>query len=76
MLRRAKIGDVKRSVQAEHADEGDRGEMETFGDHLGADEDVGFMGAELFEEGFVAVFLFCRVFVHPEGPDFGKHSVE
>ena len=57
---RAEIGDAERGVGIEDADEGDGGKMKSFGDHLGADEHIGFVGAELFEEIFVAVF-FCVV---------------
>lgn len=42
----AEIGDVEAEVRIEDADEGDIGEVESLGNHLGADEDVDFMGFE------------------------------
>lgn len=42
----AEVGEAEIGVGGEHAGEGDVGEMVAFGDHLGADEDLGAAGAE------------------------------
>ena len=72
----AEIGNVESGVGIEHADEGDRRKMKSFGNHLRADEDVGFMGAKLFEEIFVAGFFRGGVSVHAERADGGEEGVE
>lgn len=50
--------------------------MEAFGDHLGADEDVGFAGAELSEKAIVGPFVAGGVSIHTKGSDFGEDGVE
>src|SRR5689334_19767816 len=50
--------------------------MKTLCDHLRADEHVCFVGSELHKQLFVAVFLFCGVFVHAQCANSWKKSVE
>jgi len=45
----AEVGGVEGEVGIEDADEGDVGEVEALGDHLGAEEDIDFLGAEVAE---------------------------
>lgn len=63
----AEVGDVEADVGVEDTDEGDVGEVEAFGDHLGADEDVDFFRFE-GEQG-VAEGVF---FAHDVGIDAGE----
>ena len=42
----AEVGGVQANVRVENADQGDIGEMQTLGDHLGADEDVDLVRLE------------------------------
>lgn len=65
----AEVGEVEGEVGIENADEGDVGEVEAFGDHLGADEEVDFLGAEVAQG--VAELVFA---VHDVGVDAGDAS--
>lgn len=42
----AEVGHLESDIGIDDSDEGDPGEVEAFGDHLGADEDVDFTGAK------------------------------
>lgn len=64
----AEVGGVEREVGVEDADEGDVGEVESFGDHLSAEEDVDFFGAEVAEG--VAEGVFSSSGVGVEAGDF------
>lgn len=50
--------------------------MESFGDHLGADKDVGFASTKLFEHFVVASLVFGCVGIKAEGAHFGEDGVE
>lgn len=50
--------------------------MEPFGDHLCADEDIGFARAKLFEEAIVTSFVSRGVGVHAQSTDVGKDRVK
>lgn len=76
LLGGAEVGDAERGVCVEDADKRNGGEMKSLCDHLRADEDVGFVSAELFEEVFMAIFLRGGVAVHPESADFREDGVE
>ena len=45
----AEIGNVQAEVCVEHTNEGDIGEVQAFGDHLGADDDVDFALAKFLQ---------------------------
>ena len=70
------VGDAERAVGGEDTDEGDIGEVEAFGNHLGAEEDVGLFGAEGGEEFVVAVAAGGGVGVHPDDAGGGEDGVE
>jgi hypothetical protein len=65
----AEVGGVEGEVGVEDADEGDVGEVESFGDHLGAEENVDLFGAEVAEG--VAEGVFSAGGVGVEAGDFG-----
>jgi len=67
-LARAEVGGIEGEVGIEDADEGDVGEVEPFGDHLGAEEDVDLFGAEVAEG--VAEGVFSAGGVGVEAGDF------
>ena len=72
----AEVGNVEGEVGVEDAGEGDVGEIEAFGDHLGAEEDVdlaGFEGAECFADG---TFLSGGVGVESGEAGFGEDLSE
>jgi hypothetical protein len=46
---------AKRVIGEDYADEGDVRKVEAFGDHLGADEDIGFVVDELMEFGLMVI---------------------
>lgn len=76
LLWRPEIGDAQGGVSIENADERHRWEMKSLGNHLRADQDICFMGAELFEKIFVAIFLLCGVSVHAQCSDLRKDCME
>lgn len=53
----AEVGSVKGEVGIEDADEGDIGKVEPFGDHLGAEENIDLLRAEVAEGIAKGVFL-------------------
>ncbi len=61
----AEVGQVEREVGIEHADQGDVGEVESLGDHLGADEDVELLAAEVAQGVAELVLALHGVGVHP-----------
>ena len=63
----AEVGHLESDVGVDDSDEGDAGEVEAFGDHLGADEDVDFTGAK-GSEGFAE----CAFALH----DVGVHAFD
>ena len=65
----AEVGDVEAEVGVEDSHEGDVGEMQAFGDHLGADEDIDFLGFEFPKDVFECVFA-----AHGIGIDAGEAS--
>jgi hypothetical protein len=68
----AEIGEVEAKVGVDDADEGDIGEVEPFGDHLGADEDVDLADAEGAEGLAVGFAPLHHVGVHPADDRFGE----
>ena len=58
------VGLVEHGVGREDAHDGDTSEVETFGDHLGADEEVGLATGELGDDAFVGVTGAGGVEVH------------
>ena len=50
-LRRAVISGEQGTVAIEHPDQSELGEVVTLGQHLRADQDVGFAGVDGFEQG-------------------------
>jgi hypothetical protein len=64
-LRGAKIGKVKGRIAVEDTDQRHCREMKPFGDHLGANENVGFAGSKFPKELLMASFTTCGVSVHP-----------
>ena len=71
----AEVGDMESDVGLDDADEGDLGEIESLGDHLGADEDVEFAGAELFEDALVGVLGGHGVGVHARDAGLGEECL-
>lgn len=65
----AEVGGVEGEVGIEDPDEGDVGEVETFGDHLSAEKDVDLFGAKVAEG--VAEGVFSAGGVGIETGDFG-----
>ena len=68
----AEVGEVEGEVGVEHADEGDVGEVEPFGDHLGADEEVDFLGAEVAQGVAELVLALHGVGVHAGDAGLGE----
>src|SRR5207247_3713026 len=66
---RAEVGDVQAEVGVHDPHQGYVWEMEAFGDHLRADQNVDFAGPEVGEDAAVVVFALEHVGVHP--PDAG-----
>ncbi len=66
----AEVGGVEGEVGIEDADEGDVGEVESLGDHLGAEEDVDLLGTEIAEG--VAEGVFSAGGVGVESGDLGS----
>ena len=60
-LARAEIRDVQAEIRIQNPDQGDVGEMQSFGDHLRADKDVDFLGFEFPEYVFERVFTAHRI---------------
>ena len=60
------VGEVQRGVGVDHAYKRHVGEVEAFGDHLRAEEDVDFVIAETHERSLVAARFLHRVGVHPQ----------
>ncbi len=60
----AEVGEVQAEVGMDDADEGDVGEVEAFGDHLGADEDVDAAEAEVGEDTAEVVLALEGIGVH------------
>ena len=70
---RPEIGEVCRArVGVDDADERDVGKMEALGNHLGADEDVNFAGAEIAEDAAEIVLALQGVGIHALDAGFGK----
>lgn len=63
----AEVRDVEAEVCVKDSHQGDVGKMEAFGDHLGADEDVDFLGFEFAEDVLEGVFA-----AHGIGIDAGE----
>lgn len=70
------VGGVEGEVGIEDADEGDVGEVEAFGNHLGAEEDVDFAGLEVGEGALEDVFLADGVAVEAGEAGFGEDFTE
>ena len=72
----AEIGDVEGEVGVEDGGEGDVGEVEALGDHLGAEEDVDLAGSEGGEGVLEDVFLARGIGVEAGEAGFGKDLAE
>ena len=72
----AEIGDVEAEVGVEDSDEGDVGEMQALGDHLGADKDVDFLGFEFPEDVFEGVFAAHGIGIDAGEAGFGEDFLE
>lgn len=70
------VGDGEGAIGGEDANEGDIGEVEALGNHLGAEEDVGLFGAEGGEEFVVAMAAGGGVGIHPDDAGGGEDGVE
>ncbi len=68
----AEVGKVEGQVGIEHADERDVGEVEAFGDHLSADEDVELLGTELAQGVAQLVLALHGVGVHAGDAGLGE----
>ena len=67
---------MQAEVRVEHADEGDIGKVQAFGDHLGADDDVDFALAE-FSQGITqGVFAAHGVGVDASDPCLWEYLFE
>ena len=68
-VRRPGVGNVQGQIRGNHADQVDKGEIMTFGNHLGSHEDIDFPFLQLPEDLFAISPSGDRVPVHP--PDGG-----
>lgn len=59
----AEVREIKAGIGADHTDKSYQWQIQTLGYHLGADQDIGFMVAELVHNLPVGVFSFCGVTV-------------
>src|SRR4051812_22207745 len=67
-LGRAKIREVDSDIGVDDPDQGDVGEVETFGDHLRAEQNVDFPGSDAIKNSGVRPFATRGVYVHPGNP--------
>lgn len=72
----AEVGEIDEIVGGEDSDDADVVEVEAFGDHLGAYEDVDFAFLEVGEEFGVVVLLEGAVEVHTSDVCFGEEDGE
>ena len=68
----AEIGHVQREIGIDDSDQSDVGEMQTFGDHLGADEDVDLARAKGMKCFAIGVFARHRIGIHSPNDCFGE----
>ena len=67
---------MKTEVRIDNAHQRHTREMQPFGDHLGADEDVDLTGPELVQDMTVILLALKDVRVHSLDPGFRKHPLE
>ncbi len=72
----AEVGQAKRKVCTDHADEGDAVNIVAFGDHLGADEEVDFTGMEAGKKALHVHASTNRVAIHSPDASVGKEFLE
>ena len=71
-LRRAEVGQMQGRIGIDYADQRHIREVESLGNHLGAQEDPHFAGAKIGQRSFVAPMTLHRVGIHPETRYAGK----
>ena len=72
----AEVGDVEREVGIENGGEGDVREVESLGDHLGAEEDIDLARTEGGEGIFERVFAAGGIGVEPSEGGFWEDFAE
>ena len=68
----AEIIRVQHLVGGQHPHQGDPGEIQPLGDHLGADEDIVLPPAKGGKQPLMAVLAHGGILVHPQDAGFGK----
>ena len=72
----AEIRHVQRCIRGHDTHTSHTGEVQPFGDHLGANQDVRFAGSELLNHRRKSIFVAHRVPVHPKQPSVWKEPLE
>ena len=70
------VGEVQGRIGVHDADHGHLREIEPFGDHLRAQQDVNLPPRDALEDAVVRPFRAGRVEIHPGDPGFGKAQPE
>ena len=71
-----KIGETQGGVCADDADQGNAVDIVTFGDHLGANEEINFAGVEASEKTFHVASSSNCVAIHATDSGVGEEFLE
>ena len=69
----AEIRNMQAEVGVENSNQSDIGKMQTFGNHLGADEDIDLLRFEFLEDVFESVFTAHRIGIDTCETSFGEN---